>query len=92
MTLQNHPGEVEFPVRARVRHSVALLPWLRELQSVLVELNQREPVPLTRLQGWSEVPRGTPLFESLLVFENYPIDAALARSGELELETDTEQH
>ena len=92
-TLAGRPAEVpgieeavglfihSLPVRARVRHSVGLLPWLRELQSVLVELNQREPVPLTRLQGWSEVPRGTPLFESLLVFENYPVDAALARGA-----------
>ena len=29
------------------------------------------------VQSWSEVPRGTPLFESLLVFENYPVDRAL---------------
>ncbi|RKH35463.1 amino acid adenylation domain-containing protein [Corallococcus praedator] len=90
-TLAGRPAEVpgieeavglfihSLPVRTRVRPAVGLLPWLRELQSVLVELNQREPVPLTRLQGWSEVPRGTPLFESLLVFENYPVDAALSR-------------
>ncbi|MGZ4979414.1 MAG: non-ribosomal peptide synthetase, partial [Methylobacter sp.] len=30
-----------------------------------------------QIQGWSEVARGLPLFESLLVFENYPIDQAL---------------
>jgi len=24
------------------------------------------------IQGWSEVPRGVPLFESIMVFENYP--------------------
>ncbi|RYZ40479.1 MAG: amino acid adenylation domain-containing protein, partial [Myxococcaceae bacterium] len=92
-TLAGRPAEVpgieeavglfihSLPVRTRVRNATELLPWLRELQSVLVELNQREPVPLTRLQGWSEVPRGTPLFESLLVFENYPVDAALARGA-----------
>ena len=26
------------------------------------------------VQGWSEVPRGQPLFESLVVFENYPVE------------------
>jgi amino acid adenylation domain-containing protein len=26
------------------------------------------------VQGWSEVPRGLPLFESIVVFENYPVD------------------
>ncbi|MCY1078492.1 non-ribosomal peptide synthase/polyketide synthase [Archangium lansingense] len=67
------------PMRVRLRSWDGLVPWLRELQARLVELGQREHVPLARLQGWSEVPRGTPLFESLLVFENYPVDAALAR-------------
>ena len=28
------------------------------------------------MQGWSEVPRGTALFDSILVFENYPIERA----------------
>jgi amino acid adenylation domain-containing protein len=28
---------------------------------------------LADVQSWSEVPRGTPLFETLLVFENYPL-------------------
>ncbi|MBU8900321.1 amino acid adenylation domain-containing protein [Corallococcus sp. M34] len=69
------------PVRTRLRPTEGLLPWLRELQSLLVALAQRGHVPLTRIQGWSEVPRGTPLFESLLVFENYPVDEALSRGG-----------
>ncbi|AKQ66397.1 Non-ribosomal peptide synthetase [Myxococcus hansupus] len=69
------------PVRTRVRSTVALLAWLRELQGLLVDLGQREHVPLTRLQEWSDIPRGVPLFESLLVFENYPVDAALGRGA-----------
>ncbi|MFP2903403.1 condensation domain-containing protein, partial [Corallococcus sp. 4LFB] len=28
-----------------------------------------------------QVPRGTPLFQSLFVFENYPLDASLAAQG-----------
>ncbi|AEI67135.1 non-ribosomal peptide synthetase [Corallococcus macrosporus] len=69
------------PLRARIQRGAGVVAWLRELQSTLVELGQRGHVPLTRLQGWSDVPRGTPLFESLLVFENYPVDAALARGA-----------
>ncbi|KFA88774.1 peptide synthetase [Archangium violaceum Cb vi76] len=69
------------PVRVRLRSGEELVPWLRELQARLVELAQRDNVSLARLQGWSEVPRGTPLFESLLVFENYPIDAAALERG-----------
>jgi non-ribosomal peptide synthetase component F len=29
---------------------------------------------MSRLKGWSEVPRAQPLFESLLVFQNFPQD------------------
>ena len=36
--------------------------------------------PLTEIQGWSEVPRGTRLFDSILVFENYPIGGS-SRAG-----------
>jgi amino acid adenylation domain-containing protein/FkbM family methyltransferase len=34
------------------------------------------------VQGWSEVPRGVPLFESILVFENYPQGGLAAIGGE----------
>ena len=48
------------------------------------ELRQYEHSPLVEVQGWSEVPRGTPLFESLVVFENYRTTPALgARAGGL---------
>jgi amino acid adenylation domain-containing protein/non-ribosomal peptide synthase protein (TIGR01720 family)/FkbM family methyltransferase len=64
------------PVRVRVTPEAALLPWLRELQARQVEARQHEHSPLTQIQGWSEVPRGLPLFESLLTFENRPVGLA----------------
>src|SRR5262249_37017625 len=33
--------------------------------------------PLAEVQRWGGLPRGTPLFETLFVFENYPVDRAL---------------
>ena len=41
---------------------------------------------MVEIQGWSEVPRGLPLFESILVFENYPVDRSLQQPGSLEIE------
>ena len=38
------------------------------------------------VQAWSEVPRGTPLFESLVVFENYPTTAPAPRRRELDVD------
>jgi amino acid adenylation domain-containing protein len=68
------------PVRVKVDANTALLPWLKQLQAQLVEMRQYEYSPLIEIQGWSEVPRGVPLFESILVFENYPVDRVLRES------------
>jgi non-ribosomal peptide synthetase component F len=65
------------PVRVRVRGQERVVEWLRELQAEQVELRQYEYSPLVAVQGWSEVERGRSLFESLLVFENYPVDTSL---------------
>jgi amino acid adenylation domain-containing protein/non-ribosomal peptide synthase protein (TIGR01720 family) len=65
------------PVRARVRGEEPVSAWLRVLQEEQADARQYDFTPLLQAQAWSEVPRGRPLFESLVVFENYPIDAAL---------------
>jgi polyketide synthase PksJ len=62
------------PVRVEVDPGADLQDWLRRLQERHAEARQHEHAPLVDVQGWSDVPRGTPLFESLLVFENYPIE------------------
>ncbi|HEY0604367.1 MAG TPA: condensation domain-containing protein, partial [Herpetosiphonaceae bacterium] len=62
------------PVRTQVSRDAILLPWLQQLQGQQAELRQYEHSPLVQIQGWSEVPRGQPLFESLVVFENYPMN------------------
>ena len=65
------------PVRVRISPDRSALSWLKQQQEQQVELRQYEYSPLVEVQGWSEVPRGRPLFESLLVFENYPIEDSL---------------
>jgi amino acid adenylation domain-containing protein/thioester reductase-like protein len=59
------------PVRVQIEPDAPLLPWLGALQAQQVELRQHEHTPLTQIQSWSEIPRGTPLFESVLAFNNY---------------------
>lgn len=73
------------PVCVNVAPEQPLLLWLKQLQAQLSEMRQYEYSPLVEVQGWSQVPRGLPLFESIVVFENYP--SAQANSpGEAELE------
>ncbi|WP_164018691.1 non-ribosomal peptide synthetase [Pyxidicoccus trucidator] len=60
------------PVRVRVEPDAALLPWLQRLQTAQAECQQYEYSSLMEVQGWSELPRGQQLFDTLLVFENFP--------------------
>ncbi len=69
------------PVRVRVDDDAKLLAWLKVLQAEQVELREYEYSPLVEVQSWSEVERGRPLFESLLVFENYPLDAGALKAN-----------
>ncbi|MBN1991918.1 MAG: amino acid adenylation domain-containing protein [Anaerolineae bacterium] len=66
------------PVRAQITGETSLLLWLQNLQTQLMAEEQYAYTSLVEIQGWSDVPRGTPLFESLLVFQNFPLAASLA--------------
>ena len=67
------------PVRVAVSPDMPLLLWLQQLQDTQRDRETYAYTALTDIQSWSEVPSGTPLFESLIVFENYPVslDSAL---------------
>ncbi|MEU7644641.1 non-ribosomal peptide synthetase [Streptomyces huasconensis] len=80
------------PTRARVDGRRALLDWLRALQDAQAEARRHDFVSLAQVQSWSDVPGGTSLFDSIVVFENYPFDeGAMARHGlAMEAERDLE--
>lgn len=65
------------PLRAVVRAEQSLLEFLQDLLQRNIDIRQHEYTPLVQIQGWSELPREQPLLESLLVFENYPVDPSL---------------
>ncbi|MBW4592862.1 MAG: amino acid adenylation domain-containing protein [Brasilonema angustatum HA4187-MV1] len=64
------------PIRVQVTAKTELLPWLKHLQTQAFEQEQYTYYSLAEIQRLSNVPPGIPLFESLLVFENYPLDSA----------------
>jgi amino acid adenylation domain-containing protein/non-ribosomal peptide synthase protein (TIGR01720 family) len=66
------------PVRVAADAESPLLPWLVELQQRLAGLRELEHCSLAEIQRWSEVPSGTSLFDSLVIFENYPENLGLA--------------
>jgi len=63
------------PVRVQIDPNATLRDWLQTLQQQQAELRQYEYSPLVQVQTWSDVPRGEPVFESIVVFENYPAEA-----------------
>ncbi|HEX2094607.1 MAG TPA: condensation domain-containing protein, partial [Longimicrobiaceae bacterium] len=72
------------PVRVRLDGAATLGEWLGALQAEQVRAREFEYSPLVQVQRWSEVPAGEVLFESLVAFENYPIDERLGEGlGEL---------
>jgi amino acid adenylation domain-containing protein len=65
------------PVRVQLHRDTTPLACLRFLQAQQSEARRFEYSPLVDIQSWSDLPRGTSLFECLFVFENYPVDATL---------------
>lgn len=61
------------PVRLTIDPDANVGRWLQSVHSMQAELLQHQYAPLLDVQGWSEIPRGLPLFESVFVFENYPV-------------------
>ncbi|MFF5858750.1 non-ribosomal peptide synthase/polyketide synthase [Streptomyces sp. NPDC012751] len=69
------------PARARIPAGPAL-PWLRDLQERQSDARRHDFLALPRIQAVSDIPSGEPLFDSMVVFENYPVDeSATARTG-----------
>lgn len=65
------------PLRVSIPVAQPLADWWRSLQSQSAVLREHEYSQLADVQVWSGQSAAGPLFDSLLVFENYPVD----RSG-----------
>lgn len=64
------------PVRVLVLPDEPLIAWLRNLQQQQLLMRQYEYTPLAQIKRWSKTPRTMPLFENILVLENYPIETS----------------
>jgi surfactin family lipopeptide synthetase C len=75
------------PVRIKIEPQTLVLPWLKQIQTQQIEINQFQHTPLVDVLGWSELPRTQALFDTLLAFENYPVNN-LSGSDETRLVVD----
>ncbi|GAX45363.1 amino acid adenylation domain protein [Tolypothrix sp. NIES-4075] len=69
------------PLRVSVPREKPVLQLLQEVQQMLLELQEYAYIPLAEVQRLSEVKAPLALFESILVFENYPVDKSLRQSN-----------
>ncbi|WP_128561287.1 amino acid adenylation domain-containing protein, partial [Methylobacterium crusticola] len=73
------------PVRVRVAPEDRAGDWLRALQSAQAQAGRHAHAPLAEIQAWSGLARGLPLFESLLVYEEFAAHRAAPGGGGLVL-------
>jgi amino acid adenylation domain-containing protein len=70
--------------------SRSVLDWLHGLLDSNLQLREHEYMPLVQIQECSELPKGQPLFDSLFVFENAPVEVSvLDRAQSLSASSDS---
>jgi hypothetical protein len=92
-TVSGRPAELEgaesmigpfintLPFRVRVPRDGEFWSWLREIQAAHAVMRRFEYCSSGIIHQWSGLPGAVPLFDSVLVFENYPVGGPLPGTG-----------
>jgi len=87
-TISNRPPEIPgvgtiiglfintLPTLVRVEEHQALIPWLTKIQEKQAQRDEYAFLSLMEIRQWSHIPKSKSLFDTLLVFENYPGDSS----------------
>jgi amino acid adenylation domain-containing protein len=62
------------PAIVEVNHDVSVSAWLHRLQAAQAEMRQHQYCSLSQIREWGGLEWRTPLYDTYLVFENYPMD------------------
>jgi len=65
------------PMRVRIIDDRLITEWLTEIHENAATIRQFEYASLSEIQSWSELPRGVPLFDTVVAFQNFPVDETL---------------
>ncbi|CAM2005621.1 non-ribosomal peptide synthetase [Acanthopleuribacter pedis] len=76
------------PSRVRLPATQKVTAWLRDLQNQQHQIQDYSDTPLVDIQRWSDLPetQRNALFDTLVVFENYPVDEELRANRRLRFE------
>ena len=69
------------PLRMQVEPDAPLGSWLRSLREQWVAMRGHEHAPLAKVQSWSELPPGSMLFHSTVMYERFDLNAHLRGKG-----------
>jgi amino acid adenylation domain-containing protein len=69
------------PILVQVAPDESVIEWLSALQSQTLEIRQHEYSPLAEVRRWSGVRPEISLFESIFIFENYPVRNTFRQLG-----------
>jgi non-ribosomal peptide synthetase component F len=73
------------PTRVQTPSGQDTLTWLRDLQVRQSQSREFDFASLSQLQSWSDLPPGANLFDSMIVFENYPYNENSATQAGLHI-------
>jgi non-ribosomal peptide synthetase component F/acyl carrier protein len=69
------------PVRVKLNSGESVRDYLQRMHQQHARTLDYEYSRLPKVQDWSDVPRGIALFDTIVVFENYPLDAAIQKTA-----------
>ena len=70
------------PMRTKINWKQSIGEFLQGLQKNQRALMEYENTALSKIIHWSGCPAGEPLFQSVVVYENYPVDSANSKENE----------
>lgn len=74
------------PMRVKIATDESLWTWLKNIQIKQIEQREYEYCSTGEIHQWSQVPSSSPLYESILVFENYPDDLSTLEFSHLSVD------
>ncbi|MGD2114404.1 MAG: condensation domain-containing protein [Acidobacteriota bacterium] len=95
ITVSGRPGDLEgvesivglfintLPMRLEVPEDRPFDQWLAEVQRRQLEVRGYEHCSEGQVHQWSDVPASRPLYDSILVFENFPTELSVLRDADL---------
>ncbi len=69
------------PMRIKIAYDKKSVEWLKDIRDIQLKIREHEHTPLVDIVSWSGISRGTKLFQSVLIFDNYDLTQKFQERG-----------